>query len=612
MFSEEKQIPLSLSEHSLAQSLRKGTFTALQISTGLLSIALFPASWVLVYYMLEHRSWCFADFCTESMGSRKIPVRNTLAVFYSFLGLTAIIALASQRVPAIKRVLSRTIWLTSNVALGEISWFVVAVLVMNIGVPAMIWKAYWNMWDSMVMSMDGSTDMGVGFFTMYWPWIRIAYETIILTTGDSLAINFGLVMLPVSKNSFLATFFDLPYTSMLRVHQWLGFSLFWLAVTHLVLTMLSYSMDITPLYKLFFTVIYDPHPWGDSNYLFITGMISFFILSFVVISSMRFLRRKFYNSFYFIHFFVFVSILFAYLHASMSIYYLIPGLCLYGIDVTTRLFALFVKYPILSVIYEDCGYYTVKIQTNKAVNARPGQFVRIAVPDISSTDYHSYTIAESTAESLTFVFAPNRRPGSYSEWTNKLAQVLQSNPQRKVCIQGPYGKRMGIVDEASSLDAFLFYVGGTGITPALAAIHSLLDDMNNDYLLRGASAASKKIFLFWAAGVESMENFSLVHDWVTSDIDITSPVVVRLFDTTDPGYDKTVGNEALVTRGRPHITSLLNKHITPLIHNGKSLRLGVFICGPERFTDDGISGVNTFKIVNKNVSIKMEVESFFL
>lgn len=325
MLPEEKQMPLSIYEHSFTQSSKKGSLTALQISIGLLSIAFFPASWAFVYYMLDHPNWCFADFCIETMGSRKIPVRDTLAVFYGFLILTAIIALASQRVPSIKNVLSKPIWSTSIVAFGEITWFVAALLVMNFCVPAMIWKAYYNMWDSMILNMDDSTDMGVGLFTKYWPWIRIVYETMILTTGDSLAINFGLVMLPVSKNSFLAIFLDLPYTSMLRIHQWLGFSLFWLAVIHLVLTMLSYSMDITPLYDLFFTVIYDPHPWGDSNYLFITGMISFFILGFVVISSLRFLRRRFYNSFYFIHFLVFISILFAYLHASMSIYYLIPG-----------------------------------------------------------------------------------------------------------------------------------------------------------------------------------------------------------------------------------------------------------------------------------------------
>jgi hypothetical protein len=250
MPSREKQIPQSLSDISLKESSQKYSASTMQIAMGLLSIAVFPASWVLVYYMMDHKEWCFADFCVKSMGSRKLPVRNTLAVYYCFLVLTALIALASQRIRMVKRILSMNHMSTSSATLGEITWFVVALLVTNIGVPAMIWKAYWNMWDMMVIGMDGSTDIGDGFFTTYWPWIRIVYETLILTTGDSLAINFGLVMLPVSKNSFLATFLDLPYTSMLRVHQWLGLSLFWLTVIHLLVTMLSYSMDVTPLYKL--------------------------------------------------------------------------------------------------------------------------------------------------------------------------------------------------------------------------------------------------------------------------------------------------------------------------------------------------------------------------
>jgi DMSO/TMAO reductase YedYZ heme-binding membrane subunit len=324
--SEDKQMPQSSSEISLSQSSRVRSAPALQIATGLLSITLFPASWVLVYYMMVHKEWCFADFCVESMGSRKIPVRNTLAVFYCFLGLTALIALASRKVPAVKRILSIKCMSTSSVTFGEISWFVVALLVTNVGVPAMVWNSYYNMWDMMVsMDMHGSTNMGDGLFTTYWPWIRLVYETLILTSGDSLAINFGLVMLPVSKNSFLTTFFDLPYTSLLRVHQWLGFTLFWLTVIHLLVTMLSYSMDVTPLYQLFFTVIYHPAPWGNSNYLFITGMISFLILGIVVLASLSFVRRRFYNSFFFVHFLVFVAIAFAYFHASMSIFYLIPG-----------------------------------------------------------------------------------------------------------------------------------------------------------------------------------------------------------------------------------------------------------------------------------------------
>lgn len=272
---------------------------------------------------------------------------------------------------------------------------------------------------------------------------------------------------------------------------------------------------------------------------------------------------------------------------------------------------MFVKCPILSVTYEACGYYTVKIQTNKAANAVPGQFVRIGVPDISSTDYHPFTIAESTNKSLTFVFVPNRKPGSDSEWTNKLAQDLQTNAHRESCIQGPYGKSMAIVEEASGLDAFIFYVGGTGITPALAGIQSIQDDMNNG-LPKAASPTSKKIFLFWSAGVKSMEKFSLIQQWVSSNTNNTPPVVVRLFDTTDHGYDKAVDNETLVIRSRPHMTALLNQHISPILDDGKPLRLGIFICGPESFTNDGISGIHAFKLANKNLSIKLEVESFFL
>ncbi|KAH8549522.1 hypothetical protein BGW37DRAFT_541261 [Umbelopsis sp. PMI_123] len=578
MPSREKQIPQSLSDISHKESSQKYSASTMQIAMGLLSIAVFPASWVLVYYMMDHKEWCFADFCVKSMGSRKLPVRNTLAVYYCFLVLTAFIALASQRIRMVKRILSMNHMSTSSATLGEITWFVVALLVTNIGVPAMIWKAYWNMWDMMVIGMDGSTDIGDGFFTTYWPWIRIVYETLILTTGDSLAINFGLSLLVNCYSSSRNDAF--------------------------LLNGRYASLQIT------FTVIYDPETWGDSNYLFINGMISFLILGVVVLTSLNFVRRRFYNSFYFIHLLVFVAIVFAYLHASMSIFYLISGLCLYGIDGIIRLSSRFVKYPFVSVNHEDCGYFSIKVQRNKA-EVQAGQFMRIAIPDISNIEFHPFTVAESTEESITFVFAPNRQPGSHSEWTNRLAQALQTNPQRMVCMQGPYGKTMELVRDASDMDAIVFYVGGTGITAALTGINSLLDDMSICSHI-GASTASKKVFLFWAAGVEHIESFSLIRDLVANAAKISSSLLVHLFDTTDPGYDKAICNEKLVTHGRPHMPALLNRHITPLFDNIKSLRFGVFICGPEGFVKDGMRGVNVFKQSNKNVHIAVEVESFCL
>ncbi|KAJ3337238.1 hypothetical protein HDU83_008859, partial [Entophlyctis luteolus] len=292
-----------------------------EVAFALLSVAFFPAAWVLVYFMLVNPKWCFADFCVETMGSRRVPVRNTLAIFYCFLAFTAMMAFASKKVSAVRKVLGRPVFGTTTVTVGETAWFSLALFITLIGVPAMLWPPYWNMWASMSMMTGG---MGDGLITSYWPWARYVYETLILTTGDSLALILGLCILPVSKNSILAAYFDLPYTSTLRVHMWLGYALFWTIVFHLIITILSYVLDETPLATLFFYVV-PGSPWGHSNYLFLTGMLSFFIFGFVLLTSLSYVRRVAYNVFYLTHFLVFAGVLFAYFHAFMSIFYMIPG-----------------------------------------------------------------------------------------------------------------------------------------------------------------------------------------------------------------------------------------------------------------------------------------------
>ncbi|KAJ3007370.1 UNVERIFIED_CONTAM: hypothetical protein HDU68_003553 [Siphonaria sp. JEL0065] len=481
--------------------------TTSQLALGALSLAFFPAAYVLVYFMMEHKEWCFADFCVESMGSRRVPVRNTLAIYYSFLAFTAIIAFAAKKLCTLKRIVGMKLHSRYSVTLGEVAWFSTALLLTLIVVPAMIWKPYWNMWASMLVSMaNGKMNMGPGMQEKTWPWVRIVYETMILTTGDSLALLIGLVLIPVSKNSFLAWFLDLPYTSTLRIHMWLGYSIFWLTVYHLIITILSFSLDQTPLYELFFTIPAGT-PWGNIKYIYITGMVSFFLIGIVTITSLSYVRRKAYNVFYLTHFLIFISLLFAYFHASMDIFYAIPGLCMYALDGCIRLASKFSKSVVKSVVFEECGYITVTVSTTQAADARPGQFMRVNVPAVSAFEFHPWSIVKATPDSVSFMF---QRSSETKEWSSLVADKLKSDSNIAIHLQGPFGKEIDLVASSQKQqNALVFYVAGTGIAASIAAIEQAVK-RNTE------SAIQTKVFLFWTAGYSGIEKISWIQEWVAN------------------------------------------------------------------------------------------------
>ncbi|KAJ1554058.1 hypothetical protein HK096_005180 [Nowakowskiella sp. JEL0078] len=593
---------------------------ASQIALTLFCVLLFPASWVFVHFLMVNKQWCFADFCVESMGSRRVPVRNTLAIYYSFIAFVAIVAFFSARVSSVRRFVSHTVFSTLTITVGELAFFILAIILTSIVVPAIIWTPYFNMWAATVpktTGMDMTMNMTMTMASSKidpsnWTWIRLVYETLILVTGDILALLLGLSILPVSKNSILGKILDLPYTTTVRIHRWIGYSIFWITIIHLLITMMASAMDPKPVYQLFFTISKDASIYGSLNYIYITGFISFFFLAIVIGTSLPYIRRNFFNTFYWTHFLIFLSVAAAYIHASMSIFYMIPGLILYTMDVFIRIYNSFTYTSIVSVVMEDSGLITLTAKFDEPVG--PGEFMRVKLASVSNFEFHPWSAIPNNNGTLSFVFsADSSHP---KEWSYKAMKSLSENPNQSISLQGPYGKKIQFTANKTREDVLVFYVGGTGIAPAIAAISSILgpnvtesdphvkqgkDSEQGNYT--AVNADGTRIFLFWAASSEKINNFSLIQPWLEPN----SPVTVQLFDTSASAIES---KSSLINQHRPHLKGLLNKFISPFTDDNS--KIGVFLCGPEGFVKDALLSIETFKKKNKNVRVTVEIESFAL
>ncbi|ORY45583.1 hypothetical protein BCR33DRAFT_716248 [Rhizoclosmatium globosum] len=448
-------------------------------------------------------------------------------------------------------------------------------------------------------------------------------------SGDALAVLMGFVMIPVSKNSFLATFFDLPYTAMARVHIWIGRVIWWLTVFHTVDGIMKYVLNNRdPLNMI--RVPKNPE-WGDHDFVGVTGIVATAALLIITLTSLDFVRRKYFNVFFYTHFLVFIFILFAYFHASNCIYYILPGLFMYTVDGFMRLYSRYSpRDKVSNVIFEDCGYVTLTIATKKAATVRPGEFMRVCFPEVSKYEFHPWSVVRANAESVTFLFATASE--NQKEWTWKLQALLVERKaagtvgEVEVCLQGPFGSEIGFLNSVGvagkkTPDMYVFYVGGTGLAASVQGIEKIL------------AHESTKVLLVWSARVVGMENLSLVKELIAKGKQTGGNLSVELYETRgdavaqDPESIENLTATKLMSEKnleevglaghqlhhqRSDLLAILQKHVSVVDLDTSTVEVGLFVCGSGGLTKHALQSSTQFQRDNKNVQINLVVEPFAL
>ncbi|KAJ1545722.1 hypothetical protein HK405_007728 [Cladochytrium tenue] len=615
---------------------RAATYTVLGSALLALSLCVYPASWLFSHYFVQSKVPCFSDVCDDNKGSNQQKTRNMLVAFYTFLLFTAAVALAAKLFAPVRRVLSvRVGGSSSTVTLGEIVWFFLAGFVALFVCSAANWKLIYP------KEFNGQDE-----FT------QSLMDFLMVLTGDSLGVLFGFVMLPASKYSAINDFLGLPYTATVRVHIWLAYLAFWTLLSHISFALINLSFDKDALSTIFALKGKKTPGWGHETYLYIVGDVAFFAFLFVLLTSFKFVRRRFYNAFYFSHFMVIVVLLFAYFHAAIMIHYSIPGIALWTIDGILRLASRVKGNAIVSLTQEPAGFRTMTIASTRGAVCRPGHFVRICVPAVSIAEYHPLSVVRATPDSITLMFAPDKE----SQWTARMTKHIETRlaaggkpPIAQV--QGPFGSVSRLASDPS-MHSLVAYVAGTGAAPAFAILRAAVEQRLNaadnaeaaEFLTVGQRKdaaktvggttvraelrrAGPRLYLFWVASGAGLELASEVVDLARAVGASDAMLTVHVFDTSEPGSVRAAavagelaelpGVEVHSSRARPHLLALLGRYVSGPVSSavdagGRPAPVGIFVCGPDRFIEDSLVSVTRFQQENRGVPVELEVESYGL
>ncbi|XP_028320480.1 NADPH oxidase 4 [Gouania willdenowi] len=260
-------------------------------------------------------------------------------------------------------------------------------------------------------------------------------------------------------------------------------------------------------------------------------------------------------------------------------------LCLYCVERFYRYIRSGDPVTIVTVMKHPCDVIELRM-VKKNFKARPGQYVVLNCPDVSTFENHPFTLTLCPTENKKTFGIHLRVVG---DWTERLMQLLlpqsrvdmeilpifQQRRYPKLYIDGPFGSPS---EEVFNYDVSLCVAGGIGVTPFACVLQALLNDWTGFRLQR--------LYFVWVC--RELQSFYWFADlicalhhkfWQENRPDYFNPkLYVSQAENLQTMYEEKY--HQLTSRlliGRPKWKLLFDE----IGKANKQKRVGVFCCGPK-------------------------------
>ena len=431
-----------------------------------------------------------------------------------------------------------------------------------------------------------------------WGWNRTKYSADFDVYGWLTLANGGLALLTAARTNLFAIVLRIPSATLLLYHRWIGRATVIHATIHFAGLIQSYVRT-----GQFAIVV--------QTLRIQVGLMAWISLWLIALTSVGFIRRRWFEGFYYAHALFMLFVVGALIHASHAVEFLVPGLALYVIDRLVRFSNNFRRVDVVSAM-QYAGDVT-KLRTVGLRAHRPAQLAWVQIPGVSLFNWHPFTIASPPSANGEAVFAM-RGLGGYTKRVQHLiasaaaekGEAMGSQPDRaatdspldlRIRVDGPYG----VGSTEWGYDAVTVVVaGGIGITPGISIAGHIIEKARQ---AAGSSGARHRhLHVLWivtsrehvawfeqelahlvavAADPTVPINLSLaIH--VTNDDAAAADIEEAGFDLeTRPPHQKQDGfldSQRLIRRGRPDLQAYFGSLRTQ--HPG--LDAAVSACGPAR------------------------------
>ncbi|KAJ3033293.1 ferric/cupric-chelate reductase [Rhizophlyctis rosea] len=556
--------------------MRQATLDNIVLATGVFALAGGLGS---SYAIVKHGT-CYVGLCIEmSPGNRQDMHLIALYVFYAFLFLSAVSIYIIRQTPrldkffrtrpSIKIGKSR---LHAPLSVGELTICACAMAIA-------LWKfSYFFMsyFSNGIRVNKNST------------WRFSMFNLLGHASGHPMDLLLGFVMLPISRNSVLGTHLKIPFDAALKFHRLAGWGMLIWGLFHGSVYMGKiYNNPNTTLWNDLFKLNIDPAKKSFKSYMTLFGAIALVCFILAAVPALPFLRRRFFNVFYVMHGFMLLMILAACMHSSTNMYFMLPGLILWAVDLTIRSTSWWSNKhtKITNATIEPNALLRLDITSPTIKTYLPTQYVFLNIPTISALEFHPYSVcSKPNSNTITLLLDP--KDFSPKEWTRKVERLVVEKGKgivgERVKLEGPFGW-LGF--ELNEVDRVVCFVSGTGVVPALGIVRHLMDGMVD---LDG----KVKIVVYWSTRVRGCGEISLIQEIMQES---GPQLEIHIYETSTP--EMTITSSSTTSLETVHVVSDKEKD-EPVstsswlqIHQGRmdprsiiaqhplSGHTGIFMCG---------------------------------
>mmetsp|Transcript_16218 Transcript_16218/g.24244 ORF Transcript_16218/g.24244 Transcript_16218/m.24244 type:complete len:632 (+) Transcript_16218:56-1951(+) len=246
---------------------------------------------------------------------------------------------------------------------------------------------------------------------------------------------------------------------------------------------------------------------GDTN---TTGTIALLVMAILVATSLISSIRRFAFELWYIPHVIgaLIAAIFAFIHGSdegiiviiwwsidlFTRYVLMAGI-LYPKNATLRLLE---SSDVSDGVH---GPNIVELSFPKPTNFEyeAGQYIMIAIPKLSYTQFHPFTISSSPHQDTVTLHMK-----ALGRWTKKLVTLAKGNHEVSFLMEGPYGKLMVELENQERYKMVLMISGGIGVTPMHSIANSLLHQRDTE------NREIKRLHFVWA--VRSLDMLKVMQD----------------------------------------------------------------------------------------------------
>ncbi|KAG7386102.1 ferric/cupric-chelate reductase [Phytophthora boehmeriae] len=312
-----------------------------------------------------------------------------------------------------------------------------------------------------------------------------------LTFGFTCIYNMAFLFLPATRNCVWMEFLNISYANGIKYHRWIGVVVVVTAFLHCFgyywawLKEGTWTEEALPCFDC--AVGEEGHdPW--MNFFGEIALLAFLAIGF---TSIPWVRRKMYNTFYNVHHLFIIGTVFAVLHWNPVIAWLFPSVLLYTVCRAISSSNGFTPVSVreFTTLSHDVVKVVLSRSTTRAGDFKVGQFVYLNVPAISKLQWHAFTIGSSpraSPDTITILLK------SLGDWTQELVKYSEdckrTNVLPTVYMDGYYGTSLEMYDEYSTV---CLVGGGIGVTPLFAILEDTVAKLQQGEALR-----QKVFFIF--------------------------------------------------------------------------------------------------------------------